>query len=133
MSLPQLRSELRYVLYLAPDAPGGREGRAFATAAYLQEAEEKHLFHRLSFQDYGRDAPADGFRERIPQTVWSMAFVTPNASTVRGLMDLTPGAMLDIDPGLEFSWRRDRVKPLPPGFCVKPSESVVLSVPTITA
>ena len=128
-----LTAEVRYVLYLAPDAPGEKIGRAFATAAFLQFQDGKHWFHRICFHDYCRDASADGFRERIPKTVWPMAFVTPNASTVRGLMDLAPGAMLGIDPGLEFSWRRDRVKPLPPGFCVKPSESVVLSVPTITA
>ena len=132
MSLPELRSELRYVLYLAPDAPGEKIGRAFATAAFLQFRDGKHWFHRLSFQDYGRDAPADGFRERIPKTVWSDAFVTPNASTVRGLMDLASDAALGIDPGLEFSWRRDRVKSIPAGFRLT-SESVVLSVPTITA
>jgi len=132
MSLPELRSELRYVLYLAPDAPGEKIGRAFATAAFLQFRDGKHWFHRICFHQYARDAPADGFRERIPQTVWSLAFVSPNASTVRGLMDLASDAALGIDPGLEFSWRRDRVKPLPPGFRVT-SESVVLSVPTITA
>ena len=131
MPLVELRAELRYVLYLPPD---GRttQPRAFATAAYLQHVDGKHWFHRLSFQDYGRDAPADGFRERIPKTVWSDAFVTPNASTVRGLMDLAPGAMLGIDPGLGFSWRRDRIKSIPAGFRLT-SESVVLSVPTITA
>ena len=132
MSLPELRSELRYVLYLAPDAPGEKIGRAFATAAFLQFRDGKHWFHQICFHQYARDAPADGFRERIPQTVWSLAFVSPNASTVRGLMDLASDAALGIDPGLEFSWRRDRVKPLPPGFRVT-SESVVLSVPTITA
>ena len=132
MSLPELRSELRYVLYLAPDAPGGREGRAFATAAFLQFRDGKHWFHRICFHQYARDAPADGFRERIPKTVWPMAFVTPNASTVRGLMDLGSDAALGIDPGLEFSWRRDRVKSIPAGFRLT-SESVVLSVPTITA
>ena len=132
MSLPELRSELRYVLYLSPDAPGEKIGRAFATAAFLQFRDGKHWFHRICFHQYARDAPADGFRERIPQTVWPMAFVTPNASTVRGLMDLAPKAGLGIDPGLEFSWRRDRVKPLPAGFRLT-SESVVLSVPTITA
>ena len=132
MPLLELRAELRYVLYLAPDAPGEKEGRAFATAAYLQFQDGKHWFHRICFHEYARDAPADGFRERIPQTVWPMAFVTPNASTVRGLMDLAPDAMLGIDPGLEFSWRRDRVKSLPAGFRLT-SESVVLSVPTITA
>ena len=126
-----LTAEVRYVLYLAPDART-TQARAFATAAYLQETEGKHWFHRLSFQNYGLDAPADGFREGIPKTVWSDAFVTPNASTVRGLMDLKPGAMLGIDPGLEFSWRRDRVKSIPAGFRLT-SESVVLSVPTITA
>ena len=131
MPLVVLTSEVRYVLCLEPDART-KQARAFATAAYLQEAEGKHWFHRLSFQDYGRDAPADGFRERIPKTVWSDAFVTPNASTVRGLMDLKPGAMLGIDPGLEFSWRRDRIKSIPAGFRLT-SESVVLSVPTITA
>ena len=130
MPLVVLTSEVRYVLCLEPDA--SKQARAFATAAYLQEFEGKHLFHRLSFQDYGRDAPADGFRERIPKAVWPMAFVTPNASTVRGLMDLKPGAMLGIDPGLEFSWRRDRIKSIPAGFRLT-SESVVLSVPTITA
>ena len=133
MSLPELRSELRYVLYLAPDAPGEKIGRAFATAAFLQFRDGKHWFNQICFHQYARDAPADGFREGIPQTDWSLAFVSPNASTVRGLMDLASDAALGIDPGLEFSWRRDRVKPLPPGFCVKPSESVVLSVPTITA
>ena len=131
MVILSLTSETRYILCLEPDAT--QVSRPFATAAYHIADGKKHLFHRLCFQNYGRDAPADGFRERIPQTVWSMAFVTPNASTVRGLMDLAPDAGLGIDPGLEFSWRRDRVKPLPPGFCVKPSESVVLSVPTITA
>ena len=132
MPLVELRAELRYVLYLAPDAPGEKIGRAFATAAFLQCRDGKHWFHRICFHQYARDAPADGFRERIPKTVWSDAFVTPNASTVRGLMDLAPGAMLGIDPGLEFSWRRDRVKSLPVGFRLT-SESVVLSVPTITA
>ena len=132
MPLPELRAELRYVLYLAPDAPGEKIGRAFATAAFLQFQDGKHWFHRICFHEYARDAPADGFRERIPQSVWPMAFVTPNASTVRGLMNLASDAALGIDPGLEFSWRRDRVKPLPPGFRVT-SESVVLSVPTITA
>ena len=126
-----LTSEVRYVLYLEPDTRT-KQARAFATAAYLQEAEGKHWFHRLSFQDYGRDAPADGFRERIPKTVWPMAFVTPNAPTLRGLMDLKPDATLCIDPGLEFSWRRDRIKSIPAGNGMT-SESVVLSVPTITA
>ena len=132
MSLPELRSELRYVLYLAPDAPGEKIGRAFATAAFLQFRDGKHWFHRICFHQYARDAPADGFRERIPQTVWSLAFVSPNASTVRGLMDLASDAALGIDPGLEFSWRRDRAKSIPAGFLLT-SESVVLSVPTITA
>ena len=131
MPLVELRAELRYVLYLPPDART-TQPRAFATAAYLQHVDGKHWFHRLCFQDYGRDAPADGFRERIPKTVWPMAFVTPNASTVRGLMDLAPDASLGIDPGLEFSWRRDRAKSIPAGFLLT-SESVVLSVPTITA
>ena len=132
MPLVELRAELRYVLYLAPDAPGEKEGRAFATAAYLQFQDGKYWFHRICFHEYARDAPADGFRERIPQSVWPMAFVTPNASTVRGLMDLAPKAMLGIDPGLEFSWRRDRIKSIPAGNRMT-SESVVLSVPTITA
>ena len=44
-------------------------------------------------------------------------------------MDLKPEASLGIDPGLEFAWRRDRVKPLPAGN--RMSESVVLSVPFI--
>ena len=129
--MPPLTAETRYVLYLEPCSPT-TQPRAFATAAFLQETEGKHWFHRLCFQDYGRDAPADGFRERIPKSVWPMAFVTPNASTVRGLMDLAPDAALGIDPGLEFSWRRDRVKSIPAGFRLT-SESVVLSVPTITA
>ena len=126
-----LISEVRYVLYPEPDART-TQARGCATAEYLQEAEGKHWFHRLSFQDYGRDAPADGFRERIPKTVWPIAFVTPNAPTLRGLMDLAPDATLGIDPGLEFSWRRDRIKSIPAGFRLT-SESVVLSVPTITA
>ena len=131
MPLPELRAELRYVLYLAPDAPGEKEGRAFATAAYLQFQDGKHWFHRICFHEHARDAPADGFRERIPQSVWPMAFVTPNAPTLRGLMDLPLDATLGIDPGLEFSWPRDRIKALPAGS--RFSESVVLSVPTITA
>ena len=129
MVILSLTSETRYLLFLEPDGEHG--SRPFATAAYLQEVGKKHLFHRLSFQDYGRDAPADGFRERIPKTVWPLAFVTPNAPTLRGLMDLAPDATLGIDPGLEFSWPRDRIKALPTGS--RFSESVVLSVPTITA
>ena len=129
MVILSLTSETRYLLFLEPDGEHG--SRPFATAAYLQEVGKKHVFHRLSFQDYGRDAPADGFRERIPKTVWPLAFVTPNAPTLRGLMDLAPDATLGIDPGLEFSWPRDRIKALPTGN--RMSESVVLSVPTITA
>ena len=125
-----LTSEVRYVLYLEPDART-TQARAFATAAFLQFQDGKHWFHRICFHQYARDAPADGFRERIPQSVWPFAFVTPDASTVRGLMDLAPGAMLGIDPGLEFSWPRDRIKEVPSGS--RFSESVVLSVPTITA
>ena len=124
-----LTSEARCLLCLEPDA--SNVPRPFATAAYLQEVGRKHLFHRLSFQEYGRDAPADGFRERIPEADWPIAFVTPNAPTLRGLMDLALDAALGIDPGLEFSWRRDRIKAIPPGN--RMSESVVLSVPTITA
>ena len=128
---PKLTAEVRYVLYLEP-CSRTTQTRAFATAAYLQETEGKHWFHRLCFQDYGRDADADPFRERIPKSVWSDAFVTPNASTVRGLMDLKPDVPLGIDPGLEFSWRKDRTKPIPSSSKMM-SESVVLSVPTITA
>ena len=126
-----LTAEVRYVLYLEPDART-TQARAFATAAYLQETEGKHWFHRLCFQDYGRDADADPFRERVPKSAWSDAFVTPDAPTVRGLMDLSPVATLGIDPGLEFSWRKDRTKLIPSSTRMK-SESVVLSVPTITA
>ena len=125
-----LTSEVRYVLCLEPD-PQTKQARAFATAAYVQEAEGKHWFHQLSFQDYGRDAPADGFRERIPKTVWPLAFVSPNATTLRGLMGLELNETLGIDPGLEFAWPRDRIKEVPSGS--RFSESVVLSVPTITA
>ena len=126
-----LTSEVRYVLCLEPD-PQTKQALAFATAAYVQEAEGKHWFHQLSFQNYGRDVPADGFRERIPESTWPIAFVTPNAPTLRGLMDLKKEATLGIDPGLEFSWRRDRIKSIPAGNRMT-SESVVLSVPTITA
>ena len=126
-----LTSEVRYVLCLEPDALT-KQAISFATAAYLQETEGKHWFHRLCFQEYGRDADADPFRERVPKSAWSDAFVTPNAPTVRGLMDLSPIATLGIDPGLEFSWRKDRAKPIPSGNRMM-SESVVLSVPTITA
>ena len=129
--MPPLTAETRYVLYLEPCSPT-TQPRAFATAAFLQETEGKHWFHRLCFQDYGRDAPADGFRERIPKSVWPTAFVTPDASTVRGLMDLNLEATLGIDPGLEFSWRKDRTKLIPSSSRMK-SESVVLPVPTITA
>ena len=129
MVIQSLTSETRYILCLEPDAT--QVSRPFATAAYLQEVGKKHVFHRLSFQDYGRDAPADGFRERIPKADWPLAFVTPNAPTLRGLMDLAPDATLGIDPGLEFSWPRDRIKEVPTGS--RFSESVVLSVPTITA
>ena len=129
MPVLSLTSEARYLLCLEPDAT--KVSRPFATAAYLQKVEDKHFFHRLSFQDFGRDASADGFRERIPKADWPLAFVTPNAPTLRGLMDLTPDATLGIDPGLEFSWPRDRIKEVPSGS--RFSESVVLSVPTITA
>ena len=58
-----------------------------------------------------------------------MAFVKPDAATLRGLMDLKLEAKLGIDPALEFAWRRVRVKTVPPGH--RMSESVVLSVPFI--
>ena len=51
---------------------------------------------------------------------------------MRGLMDLNLEATLGIDPGLEFSWRKDRTKLITSSARMK-SESVVLSVPTITA
>ena len=59
--------------------------------------------------------PPDGFREHANEEDWPKAFVTPDAPTLRGLMDLKHDAALGIDPGLEFAWRRDRVKPLPAG------------------
>jgi hypothetical protein len=129
MVILSLTSETRYILCLEPDAT--QVSRPFATAAYLQEVGKKHLFHRLCFQNYGRDAPADGFRERIPETVWELAFVSPNATTLRGLMGLELNETLGIDPGLEFAWPHDRIKEVPSGS--RFSESVVLSVPTITA
>ena len=129
MVILSLTSETRYLLFLEPDGEHG--SRPFATAAYLQEVGKKHLFHRLCFQNYGRDAPADVFRERIPETVWELAFVSPNATTLRGLMGLELNETLGIDPGLEFAWPHDRIKEVPSGS--RFSESVVLSVPTITA
>ena len=129
MVIQSLTSETRYILCLEPDAT--QVSRPFATAAYHIADGKKHLFHRLCFQNYGRDAPADGFRERIPETVWELAFVSPNATTLRGLMGLELNETLGIDPGLEFSWPRDRIKEVPSGS--RFSESVVLSVPTITA
>ena len=123
-----LTSETRYLLFCEPNA-GSRTTQPFATAEFTNEFEGKYLFHRISFHEYRRDVPADGFRERIPEADWQKAFVTPNAPTLRGLMDLALEAKLGIDPGLEFAWRRDRAKPVPPGH--RMSESVVLSVPFI--
>ena len=129
MVIQSLTSETRYILCLEPDAT--QVSRPFATAAYHIADGKKHLFHRLCFQNYGRDAPADVFRERIPETVWELAFVSPNATTLRGLMGLSLNETLGIDPGLEFAWPHDRIKEVPSGS--RFSESVVLSVPTITA
>ena len=123
-----LTSETRYPLYCEPSALS-RTPQPFATAEFTHEFEGKYLFHRLSFHEYRRDVPPVGFREHIDEEDWQRAFVTPDAPTLRGLMDLKPDVTLGIDPGLSFAWRRDRVKPLPAGSRL--SKSVVLSVPFI--
>ena len=118
-----LVSETRYLLYESYGAPGHTRTLPFATAEFITYSEGSHLFWRLAFHDYTRDVPADCFRERVNREDWPKAFVKPKAPTLRGLMDLKKDATLGIDPGLEFSWRRDRVKPLPAGGRL--SESVV--------
>jgi hypothetical protein len=123
-----LVSETRYLLCCEP-SPGSTKAHPFATAEFTNEYEGKYFFHRLAFHEFLRDVPADCFREGVNQEDWPKAFVKPDAPTLRGLMDLKPEASLGIDPGLEFAWRRDRVKPLPAGN--RMSESVVLSVPFI--
>ena len=128
--MPDLTSEVRYLLFCEPGAPANAP-RPFATAEFTDEFEGKYLFHRLAFHEYRRDVPAHGFRERVNEEDWPKAFVKPDAPTLRGLMDLKLEAPLGIDAGLEFAWRRDRVKALPPGH--RMSESVVLSVPAINA
>ena len=122
-----LVSETRYLLCCEP-SPGSTKAYPFATAEFTHEFEGKYLFHRLAFHDFHRDVSADCFREGVNQEDWPEAFVKPDALTLRGLMDLKHDASLGIDPGLEFAWRRDRVKPLPAGNRTM-SESVVLSVP----
>ena len=118
-----LVSETRYLLCQEP-APGSTKAHPFATAEFTTYFEGKHLFHRLALHDFLRDVPADCFREGVNREDWPKAFVKPEASTLRGLMDLKKDATLGIDPGLEFTWRRDRVKPLPAGGRML-SESVV--------
>ena len=126
-----LTSEVRYLFFCEPVASSNGP-RPFATAEFIDEFEGKYLFHRLASHEYRRDVPADCFRERVnEEEYWPMAFVKPDAPTLRGLMDLKLEAPLGIDAGLEFAWRRDRVKALPPGH--RMSESVVLSVPAINA
>ena len=122
-----LVSETRYLLCCEP-SPGSTKAHPFATAEFTNEYEEKYFFHRLAFHDFHRDVPADCFREGVNQEDWPKAFVKPDAPTLRGLMDLKPEASLGIDPGLEFAWRRDRVKAFPAGNRTM-SESVVSSVP----
>ena len=101
----------------------------FATAEFTHESERKLLFHRICFHDYNRDVPADRFRKGVHgEENASKAFVNPGARTLRGLMDLQSDVKMGIDPGLEFAWRHDRVKPLPVD-ARRLSESVVLSVP----
>ena len=125
-----LVSETRYLLCLRCEpSPGSTKAYPFATAEFTNEFEGKYLFHRLAFHDFHRDVPADCFREGVNQEDWPKAFVNPDARTLRGLMDLKNDGALGIDPGLEFAWRRNRVKPLPAGNRL--SESVVLSVPFI--
>ena len=109
-----LTSEVRYLLYCEPGAVS-RTPRPFATAEFTHEFEGKYLFHRLSFHEYRRDVPPDGFREHVNEEDWQKAFVTPDAPTLRGLMGLAPDVALGIDPGLEFAWPRSRAKPLPNG------------------
>ena len=123
-----LVSETRYLLCCEP-SPGSTKAHPFATAEFTNEYEGKYFFHRLAFHDFHRDVPADCFREGANQEDWPEAFVNPDARTLRGLMDLKNDGALGIDPGLEFAWRRNRVKPLPAGNRL--SESVVLSVPFI--
>ena len=118
-----LESETRYLLYQIYGTPGHTRTHPFATAEFITYSEGKHLFHRLALHDFARDVPADCFREGVNREDWPKAFVKPDAPTLRGLMDLKIEATLGIGPGLEFSWRRDRVKPLPAGNRL--SESVV--------
>ena len=122
-----LVSETRYLLCGEPSL-GTTRANPFASAEFTQEFEGKYYFYRLALHEFHRDVPADCFREGVNQEDWPEAFVKPGALTLRGLMDLKHGASLGIDPGLEFAWRRDRVKPLPAGNRTM-SESVVLSVP----
>ena len=121
-----LVSERRYLLCDEP-SPGTFRANPFASAEFAHESEGKCYFYRLALHDFHRDVPADCFREGVHQEDFPKAFVKPDALTLRGLMDLKDDAGLGIDPGLEFAWPRDRVKPLPEP--ARLSESVVLSVP----
>ena len=122
-----LVSETRYLLCREPK-DGTNRADPFASAEFTQEFDGKYYFHRLALHEFHRDVPADCFREGVNQEDWPEAFVKPDALTLRGLMDLKHDASLGIDPGLEFAWRRDRVKAFPAGNRTM-SESVVSSVP----
>ena len=123
-----LTSERRYVLYSIEETSSSSSMLPFATAKFTQFFEGKYLFHRLCFHDYNRDVSAGRFRRGVHgEENARAAFVNPGARSLRGLMDLQLHMKLGIDPGLEFPWKRDRVKPMPTGH--RMSESVVLSVP----
>ena len=88
------------------------------------------LLSKLCFHDYLRDVPADSFTELVNADDRPLAFVAPGARTLRGLMNLKLklDAKFGIDPGLLFSWPRERVRARTGGEL---GESVFLSVPLI--
>ena len=127
--MASLISEKRYLL-CSDYETGGLFPKPFGSASFAHEDAGISYFHNFAFHDFHRDAPADCFREGVAQVDWVEAFVNPHAPSLRGLMGLDATAGLGIDPGLEFPWKRDRVKPMPTmptGH--RMSESVVLSVP----
>ena len=96
-----LTSETRYLLYCPPNAFSSA-GQPFATAEFTHKFEGEFLFHKLPFHAYCRDVLADSFREMTNPEDLLGAFVAPGARTLRGLVNLTDGAVLGIDPGLSF-------------------------------
>ena len=123
-----LTSETRYILLCAPSPLSGG-GQPFATAEFTNEQEGNLLSHKLCFHDYRRDVPADAFLEMINAYDLSRALAAPGARTLRGLVNVKEDAKYGIDPGLLFSWPRERVRARAGGE--QPDESVFLSVPLI--